>query len=171
MAHSTIPEQPPLDRAHRSRTGRRLFFAALCLFLLAGVLGLLGVRTATVRGSGGGYEIELRYARVTRPGLAVPWSVTIHRPGGFDGPVTVASTSAYFELFDENAFEPVPRSVTTDGERVIWELETPEEGDTMEISLDIRTGPNVHRGRQATTAVVEGGRPVAQVEYRTLVLP
>jgi hypothetical protein len=172
VAHSTIPSQPPLERARRARTGRRAFVVVLCLFLLAGLLGLLGVRTATVRAEGGGYEMEVRYARVTRPGLAVPWAVTIRRPGGFAGPVTVASTSSYFDLFDENAFEPEPESVTTDGERVIWEFKVPEGGDTMEISLDTRTGPNVQwSGKRATTAILEGGRPVAQVRYETIVLP
>ena len=144
----------------------------LSLFLLAGVLGMLGVREATVRASGGGYELEVRYPRVTRPGLAVPWSVTIRHPGGFDGPVTVSTTSAYFDLFDENAFEPEPESSTTDGERVTWEFEPPDQGDTMEISLDTRTGPNVQwSGQGATTAILEEGQPVAQVEYRTVVLP
>lgn len=171
MAHSTIPEQPPLERARRARTGRRAFLAVLCVFLLAGVLGLLGVRTSTVDATGGAYELELRYARVTRPGLAVPWSVTVRRDGGFDGPLTLATTSRYFDLFDENAFEPEPESVTTDGEWVIWELKTPDHGDTMEVSLDTRTGPNVQWGDEATTAVLEDGRPVVQVDYRTWVLP
>lgn len=144
---------------------------ALCLFLATGLLGLLGVRESMVRAEGGGYQMEVRYARVTRPGLAVPWSVTVRRPGGFDGPLTVSTTSSYFGLFDENAFEPEPESVTTDAERVIWEFATPEEGDTIRISLDTRTGPNVQWGDEAVTAVLEGGQPVAQVEYRTWVLP
>jgi hypothetical protein len=41
----------------------------------------------------------------------------------------------------------------------------------MEISLDTRTGPNVQWGKGATTAVLENGRPVVQVDYRTWVLP
>ena len=171
MTHSTIPEQPPLARARRARAGRRAFLAVLCLFLLAGALGLLGVRTSTVQARGGAYDLEVRYARVTRPGLAVPWTVTVRRDGGFDGPLTVATTSRYFDLFDENAFEPEPESVTTDGERVIWEFKTPDHGDTIEISLDTRTGPNVQWGDEATTAVLENGRPVVQVDYRTWVLP
>ena len=171
MAHSTIPEQPPLERARRARTGRRAFLAGLAVFLLAGVLGLLGVRTSSVQATGGAYDVEVHYARVTRPGLAVPWTVTVRRDGGFDGPLTVATTSSYFDLFDENAFEPEPESVTTDGEWVIWEFKTPEHSDTMEISLDTRTGPNVQWGADATTAVLEEGRPVVEVDYRTWVLP
>ena len=171
MAHSTIPSQPPLERARRARTGRRIFIGLLCAFLLAGVLGLLGVRTSTVAATGGGWDLEVRYARITRPGLAVPWSVTIRRAGGFDGPVTVSTTGAYFDLFDENAFEPEPESVTTDGERVIWEFTPPDRGDTMEISLDTRTGPNVQWGKRGETSVLVGGEPVVTVSYRTLVMP
>ena len=52
-----------------------------------------------------GTEVELHYARITRPGLATPWSVTVHRPGGFEGPITVRSSSAYFDLFDENGLD------------------------------------------------------------------
>lgn len=143
----------------------------LCLFLLAGVLGVFGVRTATEKATGGGYEIEVRYARVARPGLSVPWSVTIRRPGGFDGPVVLTTTSAYFDVFDENAFEPEPESVTTDGERVIWQFTPPEQGDTLEVSLDTRVGPNVQWGSSATTEVLENGQPVVEVRYRTWIAP
>lgn len=171
MNHSTIPAEMPLGRARRARSARRAFVAVLCVFLLAGLLGVLGVRTGTVRAEGGGYELEVRFAKVARPGLAAPWSVTIRHPGGFDGPVTLTTTSAYFDLFDENAFEPDPESTTTDGERVIWEFMPPEDGDTMEVSLDTRIGPNVQWGTSATTAVLENGRPVVQVDYRTWVMP
>ena len=150
---------------------RRLFVAALCVFLLAGLLGLLGVRTATEQAEGGGYELAVRYARIARPGLSVPWAVTIRHPGGFDGPVTLTTNSSYFHLFDENAFEPEPESVTTDGELVFWEFTPPEQGDTMEVSLDTRVGPNVQWGETGRTAIVQDGRPVVEVEYETWVLP
>ena len=155
----------------RARSVRRVYAVVLSLFLLAGLLGLLGVRTGTVRAEGGGYELEVRYAKVARPGLSVPWAVTIRRPGGFDGPITLATTSAYFDLFDENAFEPEPESVTTDGKRVIWELNTPQQGDTMEVSLDTRVGPNVQWGTSATTAILEGDQVVVEAEYRTWIMP
>lgn len=143
----------------------------LSAFLLAGVLGLLGVRTGAVRAEGGGYELEVRYAKVARPGLSVPWAVTIRHPGGFDGRVTLATNSSYFDLFDENSFDPDPESTTSDGERLIWEFETPESGDTMEVSLDTRVGPNIQWGTSGTSAILEDGEPVVQVTYRTTILP
>lgn len=143
----------------------------LSAFLLAGVLGLLGVRTGTVQAQGGGYELEVRYAKVARPGLSVPWAVTIRHPGGFDGPVTLATDSSYFDLFDENSLDPDPESAISDGELLIWEFETPESGDTMEVSLDTRVGPNIQWGISGTSVILEDGEPVVQVTYRTMILP
>lgn len=150
---------------------RRLFVAALSLFLLAGLLGWLGVRTGTVQAEGGGYELEVRYPKVARPGLSVPWEVTIRHPGGFDGPVTVATNSSYFDLFDENSFDPDPESTTSDGERIIWEFEPPDEGDTMDVSLDTRVGPNIQLGTSGRTEILDEGQPVVTVEYKTWIMP
>lgn len=150
---------------------RRGFIVALVLFLSAGVLGVFGVRTGTVAAAGGGYELRVRYATVARPGLAVPWEVTIRRPGGFDGPVTLATDDAYFDLFDENSFDPEPTSTLSDGRRLIWEFDPPPDSDTMTVSLDTRTGPNTQWGDSATTEILEGGRPVVAVTYRTRVMP
>lgn len=160
-----------MRRAVRARTTRRVFTVVLSLFLLAGLLGLLGVRTGTVSTEGGGYELEVRYAKVARPGLSVPWAVTIRRPGGFDGPVTLATNSTYFDLLDENSFDPDPESTTSDGERLIWEFEPPEDGDTMEVSLDTRVGPNIQLGTSGTTEILEDGQPVASVTYKTWIMP
>ena len=150
---------------------RRVFLALVFAFVLAGVLGLFGVRTGTVRAGGGGYELEVRYAKVARPGLSVPWAVTIRRPGGFDGPVTLTTTGPYFDLFDENSFDPDPVASTADGEDMIWEFEPPDDGDTLEISLDTRVGPNVQWGKSATTSVLEDGQPVVAVDYSTWIMP
>jgi hypothetical protein len=171
VGRSTLPAEVPISRAKRARASRRVFVAVLVAFLLAGLLGLLGVKTATTRAAGGGYELEVRYAKVARPGLSVPWAVTIRHPGGFDGPVTLATTSTYFDLFDENSFDPDPDASYSDGERMIWEFEPPAEGDTMEVSLDTRVGPNVQLGTGATTEIIEDGRPVVTVDYRTWILP
>ncbi|HEX2698728.1 MAG TPA: hypothetical protein VHM89_00805 [Acidimicrobiales bacterium] len=171
MGQSTIPPDAPVDRARQARFARRIFIVVLCAFLLAGVLGMLGVRTATVHGEGGGYQLEVRYAKVARSGLSVPWVVTIRHPGGFSGPVTLATNSEYFDMLDENSFDPEPESTTSDGERLIWQFQPPEGGDTMEVALDTRVGLNVQLGTTGTTEVLEGGAPVATVEYKTWIMP
>jgi hypothetical protein len=169
---STEPEDIPLGRLKRARFGRRLFFVAICGLLVAAALGLLGAQTDDVSASGGGYEVTVTYPSVTRPGLAVNWSVEIRHEGGFDRVVTVAVDSAYFEIFDENALDPDPLGATTDAERTIWTFEPPTEGDTMTVSFDARIEPGVQWERvPGTVAILEDGRPVATVDFKTLVLP
>lgn len=160
-----------LRRARRGRTIRRAFVSLLVVFLALGVAGVFGVRSATVAASGGGFELKVDYARVTRPGLAAPWKVTIRHPGGFEGAVKVATTSQYLTMFDQNNLEPEPQSTTTDGERVIWEFDVPEGSDTLEISLDASTSPNARWRFSGVTAVLEDEAPVVHVQYSSMVMP
>lgn len=169
---STDPGQPPLERIRRARLVRRLFFVALCGLLLLGLLDVFGPRTAEVSAQGGPYEITVTYAKVTRPGLASLWSVEIRRQGGFDGPVSLATTSDYLDVFDEHGLGPEPSTSTTDADRTIWEFEPPDDGDTLVVSLDARIEPGVQaKSAEATTSVLEDGQPVVSVDYRTLVTP
>ena len=171
-AGSTDPERVPEARIRRWRSLRRLFFVGLCLFLGLGLLEVYGVRTSETTATGGGYELTVSYAKVTRPGLATPWSVEVRHPGGFDGPVTVTTTSDYIDAFDENSLDPEPSSVTTDADRIIWEFEPPSEGDTLTVSLDARMEPGVQLERvTGVTEVLEQDEPVVSVRYRTWVMP
>jgi hypothetical protein len=166
----TTPEETDLSRARRARTVRRTFLTLLAAFIALGAAGRFGVRTATVTASGGGYELAVTYGQVTRPGLPTPWSFTLRHPGGFEGPVTVATTNRYLEMFDENGFDPQPTSSTATELYLIWEFEPPP-GDTLAVSLDARLEPSVHWARSGETAVLENGRRVVVVRYRTWVMP
>ena len=168
---STVPPDPEMGRLRRARAVRRACIVVLVAFLALGAVGALGVREGKARANGGGYELEVSYPSVTRPGLAVSWSATIRRPGGFQGPVTIATTSRYLSLFDESVPDPSPATSRADAERVIWELEPPQSGDTIEVSLNTSTTPNLRRSAPAVTAVLEEGRPVVQVSYRTRMMP
>lgn len=170
MGLSTVPDGQPPRRYRRARALRRLFFVGLCAFLAAGLLGVLGVRTGTAAASGG-YHLEVRYAHVARSGLSVPWSVTVRRAGGFTGPVTLATTSRYLDLLDVTAPQPEPASSTADGRRVVWRIDPPAQGDTLEVNLGADVRPDVQWGAGGTTAVLEDGRPVVSVDYHTWVLP
>lgn len=169
-ASSTIPEAPPLRRVRRARTMRRVALVLLGLFLALGLAGVWGVRTAEVTASGGGYDVTVEYAKVSRPGLATPWSVEVVRRGGFDGPVTIAVLSDYLDMFDENGLDPDPSKATQDGDRVIWEFEPPP-GDTLSVSFDARIEPAVQWGRDGLVQVLDGDDPVVEVRYRTWVVP
>jgi hypothetical protein len=156
----------------RARAGRRVFVVALSLFLLLGALGVYGVRTRSVSAAGGGYELSVDYASVSRPGLATPWAFEVRRAGGFPDGVTVAVTSSYFDFFDENGLGPAPTEETTDGDLTIWRF-GPTRSDTLSVSYDARIEP----GAQLSTAKGElsvlgpGGQPVVTVTFKTFVMP
>ena len=168
----TEPEPTDIPRQKRARAGRRVFVVLLGLFLLLGALGVYGVRTKTSTAAGGGYELSVDYASISRPGLATPWAFEVRRPGGFPDGVTVAVTSSYFDVFDENGLGPAPAEETTDGDLTIWRF-GPTTSDTLSVSFDARIEPGV----QLTTAKGElsvlgaGDQPVVTVAFKTFVMP
>jgi hypothetical protein len=169
---STAPEAVDIARVRRVRAVRRVFVLCLTTFLLLGLAGVFGVKTTTVSASGGGYDLKVTYAKSARPGLGIPWSVEVTKAGGFDDNVVVSTTSSYFDLMDENGFDPDPESSWSSGEDIVWEFKQPE-GDTLTIGLDARIGPAVQSlwPPEATTSVLVDGEPVVSVTYRTRVWP
>lgn len=169
----TEPAPSDLARQRRGRVGRRVFVVALVVFLALGALNVYGVRTETASASGGGHEVTVTYASVTRPGLATPWSFEVRRPGGFPDGLTVAVTSSYFDAFDENGFSPTPVEETDNGERTIWQF-APTAGDTLAVSADARLEPGVQltrvRGRVEVLAGPDGP-PLVSVAFSTFVMP
>jgi hypothetical protein len=171
-ATTTLPPGTGEAPALRSLRLRTLFLLALLAFLLLGALDVLGVRSSEASATGGGYELSVRYAAVSRPGLATPFSIDVRRPGGFAGPVRVAVTERYLELFDENGLSPDPAGATSDGENTVFEFDPPATSDTMTVSFDVRVEPGAQlTAPRGTTAVLEDDRPVVSVRYRTWVMP
>jgi hypothetical protein len=159
-----------LADARRHRATRRGGFVLLVAVLLLGAANLLGVRVASVTASGGGFELTVTYASVSRPGLSTPWKVEVRRPGGFDGPVTIATTDEYFGLFDENGLDPDPQAATTSGGFLLWEF-APPEGDVLTVTFDARLEPASHFLGSAKTSVLVDRVPVVSVSYTTLAMP
>jgi len=166
----TTPDEPNLLQSRRGRSFRRAFMVVLFAFLGVGLTGMLGVHSRTTTARGGGYELTVTYGQVSRAGLATPWSLEIRHPGGFDGPVTVATEAKYLDLFDENGFDPQPSKATATADRLIWEFDPPD-GDTLTVSLDGRVEPGAQWGRTGETAVLVDGTPVVSVKYKTWVMP
>lgn len=172
----TEPQPTDIRRQVRSRLGRRVFTVALAVFLTLGALGLYGVRTRTISAAAGGYELSVRYASVSRPGLATPWALEVRRPGGFPDGLTVAVMSSYFDVFDENGFDPAPVEETSDGDRTFWTF-GPSAADTIAVSFDARIEPGVQVTRAKGRAEVLAGPPgpaaasVVTVDFGTWLLP
>ncbi len=175
MAESrgTAPQEVSVHRIRRARSLRRAFFVAICVVLLAGAFNVFGVQSASRSASGGGFELEVSYDKVTRPGLATSIEVEVRRAGGFDGPVSVAFTSSYFDALDLNGVDPEPASGTSTPTEVVMTFETPRRGDAMAIGFDARVQPTVQLRRlRATVSVLDAsGAPVVSVPLSTFVMP
>ncbi len=166
---STIPLDDGLVASRRGLWWRRGILAVLTLFVLAALTQQLGVRTDTVEGASGDLHVTIRYADRVRGALASPFSLTIERAGGFDGPIEVRTRQSYLEIFDDNGFEPDAASMTTEDGFVIWEFDPPP-GDSLQIILDARIEPGVFGREQGTTTVSADGDAVT-LDYTTWVAP
>lgn len=166
---STLPDLPTVGEERRNAYVRAAVLVLVLLFVLAGLTGLLGVKTATSTATSGDLTVEVTYPSRARPALAIPFSITVTRQGGFDGPIEVAMTTSYLAAFDENGLNPDPDSATTNGENTIWTFERPD-GDTFTIWLDTRIEPGVQWRRQGTTIVRTGGDEVT-VDHTTWIFP
>ena len=96
----------------------------------------------------------MRYGTVSRPALATPFEIEMTRPGGFDGPVTVAVTSSYLAMWDENGLDPSPAEETATAEETLWTFEPPA-GEVLAIMFDARIEPGAQSGRSGRVAVLD----------------
>lgn len=166
----TDPEPVSKHRLARARLGRRITLALLALFLLVGLSGSLGPKTATQTVRRGGYTLVLTYPAVTRPGLPIRWEYSITHPGGFDGQVSLATTFDYLHLFDLTNIEPEASAATSSGGEVVYRF-APPDGDVLRVSMDATAESGFHEIPQTTTRVIVGGTTVATVRFSTRVVP
>lgn len=155
----------------RGLWSRRLLLGVLLAVVLAGVAGLLGVRSETTSASGGGYQLTVTYASVARGGLDVPWQVTVTNPDGFGKEVTVAVTGDYFDIYETQGFTPEPSASVRDAETLYLTFDAPD-GDVFTVDYDAYIQPSSQVGRDATVSVVDSAmRPVVSVAIDTHLLP
>jgi hypothetical protein len=81
-----------LQALHLATTVVLVVIVALGVLDGLGVVPAYGVDTARATASGGGYELEVEYATLSRPALATPFTITVRRDEGFDAPVELAIT-------------------------------------------------------------------------------
>ena len=166
-----MPDETDLRRVRRAQLLRRAGATALVAFVLAGALGAFGTRTRTTERSAAGYTVAVTYPAVSRPGHAVRFEVLVTGDQPLQEPVRVRMRSDYFDLFDENGFEPSPDTETTDGEWTYLEF-TPSEGNVLRIKVDTRIEPARQRGTYGDVALVDGsGTVLVEVPFRTRVFP
>lgn len=151
--------------------GRRVFISLLLVVVLAGLVGLLGVRTATATASDNGYELDVTYASVARAGLDVPWRVTVTSADGFGKEVVVAVTGDYFDIYETQGFTPEPSASMRDATTLYLTFDAPD-GEVFTVDYDAYIQPSSQVGRDATVAVVDADHvPLVSVDIDTHLLP
>ena len=150
--------------------GSRLMLTLVLVIVLAGGTGQLGVRTESVSAGQGGYRLSLEYPRVARAGLDVTWKATITHAGGFGKTLTLAVTSEYFGMYEEQGFYPEPDSATRTASQLLLTFAAPP-GDTFVVSFDAYVQPASQRGRSGELSLLVAGSPVASVQFSTVVSP
>lgn len=170
---STLADVRPAVAAVRGRHWRTLAVVLLAVLVLLGAVGVFGVRSRTVRATGGGYDLSLTFPRVARAGLDVPWHVRLRRAGGFGGQksVTLAVTARYFDIYETQGFHPEPDSETRDGDLLYLSFTPPPTGQVFEVDFDTYVQPSSQLGRSARLSVVSGGQPVVGVPFTTWLVP
>jgi hypothetical protein len=170
---STIPP----EQARSSRTEawlQRGSIGVVGLLIVLAIFGALGVSMSLASETARGYSLEIRHARVSRPGLATPFGIAVSTEAneGLPAKVTVRVTTDYLAVFDENGLDPSPSSAFADEVWTHWTFDVPSGEETLEIDFDARLEPAVQARRVEGTVVLEvGGDEVVTVDISTLVMP
>jgi hypothetical protein len=153
--------------------GRRLGLSLLLVIVLAGASGWLGVKAHTTSRAGAdGYRLTLTYPQVARAGLDVPWELRLSNPAGFTGPITIAVTASYFDIFEYQDLHPEAESERSTGHFVYLTFSKPPDGATaFTVSLDTYVQPASQIGRHATLEAFIGQRQVATLKFTTVLMP
>jgi hypothetical protein len=174
----SLDEEPAghsLSRLRARYAAATIILTALIASVVVDGLDLLdtyGVDDAHVRATAGGYELDVRYATVSRPGLATPFEITVTRHVGGEDPVTVAVSSSYLSMWDENGLDPTPAESTSTERDTLWTFDVPSNDETLRISFDARIEPAAQTGKPGRVAVVdETGADVVSVSFRTRLMP
>ncbi|KAF0963598.1 hypothetical protein [Rhodococcus sp. T7] len=142
----------------------------LAVIVVLGEVGLLGVRSATARASGGGYELTPTYLQIARAGLDVPWNLTVRKVGGFAEPVVIVVESDYFDIVENQGWTPEPSAETSDASRTYMTLD-PRPGDTLTLGFDAYIQPSARIGAPGSVSILEKGHDVVTLEFPTWLVP
>ncbi|RIQ20323.1 hypothetical protein [Jiangella rhizosphaerae] len=168
---ATLPTSRDAAASRRGRNLRRVGIVLMCLLVLAALTGLLGPRAAVTSAAGGGYELTVRHAQVTRPSIPMPLEITVRRDGGFDGPVTLSIGKDLLDRADFNDWYPNPDGETSGPDRLEYEF-APPAGEVLHVMLDARTAPGqLPSSQRYAVAVVDQDVVMVETDFRMTVLP
>jgi hypothetical protein len=172
---STVPRDPSPGWTAFERILRAIVTVFVVGVVVAAVVGLLGVQARTVSATGpGNEELSVEYARVARPGLAVPFTVRVEAgaEGELPAEVDLRITSSYLDLLDENGLDPQPTDTLRTDDETTWTFTLADGQRELEVDFDARVEPSVQLARRGgTVALVVDDRVVTAVSFRTWVMP
>jgi hypothetical protein len=157
---------------HRVTLGALATVIGLAVLDVLDVFDAYGVDKGEVEAVGGdGTTLIVEYPAVTRPALASPFRVRVERAEGFDGPITIAISRPWIEMWDENGLYPSPSAETGDGEWVEWEFDPPD-GPVFETFYDARLEPARQESQDGVVELRDDdGAVLAAVAFTTRVRP
>jgi hypothetical protein len=141
----------------------------LALVVLAGLVGALGVRTASATASEDGFTLTLEYPAIARAGLDVQWELHVVKPGGFGDGVTIALGADYFSIFETQGWYPDPSTQTRTADLLLSTFDPP--ADEFVLTFDAYVQPASQRGASGSAAIWLDDREVARIDYRTRLVP
>jgi len=168
---STLVDVRPGAAGPRRTFGRRLGVALLVIVVGAGAAGLLGVRSATAHGTGGGYRLTVTYPRVARSGLDTPFRLSVHRAGGFDRDIVLRLNASYLHMFETQGFAPEPSDETADGRWLYLTFTPPASAADFTVDYDAYIQPGSQIGKHGSVAVMAGTDAVASASFHTWLVP
>lgn len=160
-------------RAMTGTVGRRAVLVVLLVAVLASGVGLLGVHRRTVTAHGGGYTLTVLYPAVARPGLDVPFRVTVTSDGGFDKDITLAFDRRYLPgIFETQGMFPDNSDATSLGQNlVLLTYSAPPSGDLFVMDYDAYIQPGSQIGASGSISVMHGSSAVVTVHFSTFLFP
>lgn len=168
---TTLPRHRDVAAVRHGRDLRRIGIAALCVLVAVALAGLLGPRSTVTSARDAQQTLTVQHGQITRPGIPVPFEITLIRDAGFDAPVTLAISTDLVDRLDFNNWYPNPDSETSRREWVEYEFGQPP-GTEFHLSLDARTAPGQWpSSNRYMVSVIEDGRATTTVEFRMTVLP
>lgn len=170
-ADSTLQDVPPVGEGNRYVVGRRVATAAVAVFVLLGLLGVLGSRNDERSTTQGDWTVTVTYAQVARAGLDVPFQIEVTQAGGLDPQIDLVLDRGYFRIYESQRFFPEPAEESSDAEHLYLTFDAPPTGDTLKISYDAYIQPSSQVGHDGTVAVLVDDVPTATVAFRTTLLP
>ncbi|WP_370617444.1 hypothetical protein [Mumia sp. Pv 4-285] len=168
---TTYDDVPEGSTTGTARWTTRVTLAALLLFVVAGAVGLLGVRNLTATDEGGGFTLSVDYPRVARAGLDTPLSITVSNPDGVGEEVVVGISQNYMEIFEHQGIFPDPTDTSTDGEYLYLTVAAEPGATEVTVLFDVYVQPSSQEGEQATVFLSDGTSRIAETHISTTLLP